>query len=96
MTKETKNNPPVAKFRENGLTVSIWERRTEKGTFHDVTYERSYRDADGKWHNLSSCPANQLPTLRKLLDMAHTEILSKRAADQVDEQGETSDDGAGA
>lgn len=78
MAAETKvkADPPIAKFREQGITVNVWERRTEKGTFHDVTYERSYKDAQGAWQNTMSVPRGQIQTLRKLLDMAHTEILT--------------------
>lgn len=79
--KKPAGTPPVAKFRENGLAVSVWERKTEKGVFHDVSFERGYKDADGKWHNAANCPTGQIQTLRKLLDMAHTEIMALRAGE---------------
>ena len=43
---ETKN-PPADKVRVGLITASIWENKTEKGTFHNVTFERRYRDAEG-------------------------------------------------
>ena len=41
---ETKN-PPAAKIRVGLITASIWENTNEKGTFHNVTFERRYKDA---------------------------------------------------
>jgi hypothetical protein len=75
----SQNQPPVARFRNQGLTVNVWERVTEKGTFYDVSYARSYKDQAGDWHNASNCPASEIQTLRKLLDLAHIEILGLKA-----------------
>jgi len=72
-------NPPVARFRDQGLTVSVWERVTDKGTFYDVSFSRSYKDQAGEWHNTGNCPSSEIQTLRKLLDLAHTEILEWKA-----------------
>ena len=79
---EQKANPPVAKFREpgQGITVNIWKRETEKGgAFYDVTHEASYKDKDGNWKSTSKVQSGQIQTLRKLLDLAHTEILRLQA-----------------
>ena len=40
---ETKQ-PPVAKVKVGLISGSIWENKTEKGTFYNVTFERRYRD----------------------------------------------------
>ena len=66
--------PPVAKLRIGLLTASIWERTTETGTFHSVTFERRYRDAKGDWHSTQSFDKSNLLTLAKLADQADTEI----------------------
>ena len=49
---ETKN-PPVAKVRVGLITASIWENKTDKGTFHNVTFERRYKDGD-QWKSSHS------------------------------------------
>lgn len=72
----TQRQPPIARFRDQGLTVSLWQRDTEKGVFYDVSFSRSYRAQDGEWQNATNCPAGDIQTLRKLLDLAHTEILA--------------------
>ena len=66
--------PPVAKLRIGLLSASIWERTTDKGTFHTVTFERRYRDAKGNWHGTQSFDKSNLLTLAKLADQADTEI----------------------
>ena len=58
--------PPVAKLRLGLINASIWERVTEKGTFHSVTFERRYRDAEGNWHSTHSYEASDLLLLAKL------------------------------
>ena len=66
--------PPVAKLRIGLLSASIWERTTDKGTFHTVTFERRYRDANGDWHSTQGFDKGNLLTLAKLADQADTEI----------------------
>ncbi len=66
--------PPVAKLRIGLLSASIWERTTDNGTFHTVTFERRYRDANGDWHGTQSFDKGDLLTLAKLADQADTEI----------------------
>lgn len=72
--------PPVAKLRIGLLSASIWERTTDNGTFHTVTFERRYRDANGDWHGTQSFDRSNLLTLAKLADQADTEIARLTAA----------------
>ena len=79
---ETKN-PPAAKIRVGLITASIWENKNEKGTFHNVTFERRYKDAEGKWQTSHSYNAGDLLDLAKAADLAHTEILrAKNGSDE--------------
>jgi hypothetical protein len=74
---ETKN-PPADKVRVGLITASIWENETEKGTFHNVTFERRYRDAEGNWKSSHSYNAEDLLALAKAADLAHTKIVEAR------------------
>ena len=76
---ETKN-PPVGKVRVGLITASIWANKTEKGTFHNVTFERRYKDGD-QWKSSHSYNADDLLALAKAADMAHTKIVEARNAD---------------
>lgn len=85
MTTETETTaktvkPPVAKIRVGLVTASIWERAAANSVYHGVTFERSYRDANGQWHTTQSYDGVDLLALAKASDLAHTRILEIRAA----------------
>ena len=62
MTKET--NKPAKTFSLGRVRASVWENTTKEGeTFHTVSFERSYKDKDGKWHNTNSYGAKDLFSL---------------------------------
>lgn len=73
--QQEKANPPVAKVRVGLITASIWERETENGVFHNVSFERRYRDGDGNWKSSHSYDTQDLPLLAKAADLAHTKII---------------------
>jgi len=79
-TAETKN-PPVAKVRVGLITGSIWENKTDKGTFYSVTFERRYKDGD-QWKSSHSFNTGDLLELAKGADLAHTKILEATAKDE--------------
>ena len=70
---ETKNGP-VDKVRIGLITASIWENTNDKGTFHNVTFERRYNDG-GQWKSSHSYSFNDLLDLAKAADLAHTRII---------------------
>lgn len=72
--KETAK-PPVAKIRVGLITASIWERTGDNGTFHNVTFDRRYRDKEGNWKSTASYNADDVLALAKAADLAHTKIL---------------------
>ena len=74
---ETKT-PPVAKVRVGLVTASIWENKTDTGTFHNVTFERRYRDGEGNWKSSHGYNAEDLLALAKAADLAHTKIVEAR------------------
>jgi hypothetical protein len=73
--------PPVAKLRLGLINASIWERTTDNGKFHSVTFERRYRDGNGEWHSTHSYDTSDLLSLAKLADQAHTEINRLQSAE---------------
>ncbi len=87
MTKKTNKaqstetaNPPVAKVRVGLVTASIWERKTDNGTFYAVTFERRYRNGDGEWKTSHSYDGTDLLVVAKVADLAHTKILELQDA----------------
>ena len=66
---------PVAKVRVGLISASIWENPTEKKKFYNVTFERRYRDGEGKWQTTHSYGTGDLLELAKCADLAHTKII---------------------
>jgi len=81
---------PAAKVSLYPVSAAIWRNTTEKGAaFYSVTFERSYKDKEGKWKSSDSFNSDDLLLLAKVADMAHTQIVSLRANDrqaQAEEQ----------
>lgn len=89
-TTETKQpaNPPVAKLRDGLLSASIWERKSEKGTFYSVTFERRYKDGQGNWKSSHGYDTGDLLGIAKLADLAHTKILEALQDEKAGKTGE--------
>ena len=65
-TNETKTKKtPVAKIRVGSVTASIWENTNDKGTQTTVTFQRSYKDGESKWHNREDYRGTALLELSK-------------------------------
>lgn len=71
------NKQPVQKFRSGAITAAVWEQTGAKGTFHNVTISRSYKDEDGNWKDSDSYGASHLP---------HVETVIRRAGDFISTQ----------
>jgi hypothetical protein len=72
-----KNDKPTHKIRSGALTVTIWKNQGEKGAFYTVTPSRSYKKGE-EWEETDSYSFDDLMTLAKLLDLAHTWILEQQ------------------
>ena len=77
---------PAAKIQMFPLSSAIWRRQTDKGVFFSATFERSYRDENGKWQSTSTFNAADLLTLAKLADATDSKIRELRAVERQSEQ----------
>ena len=55
MTKQ-----PVQKFNQGLVQVAVWQNESRNGDFYSLTFQRSYTDAEGVWHNATSFPLSAL------------------------------------
>src|ERR1700687_820309 len=74
-SNETKKNAPVAKVSVGLQTASIFKNESEGRAFYNVSFDRRYRTADGNWKSTSSYGRDDLLSLAKLADLAHTKVL---------------------
>lgn len=70
-------NQPNHEIRLGTIRATIWaNHRQGEPTWYRVTTSRLYREGD-TWRNTQSFRPDDLPTLGKVLDMAHNWLLSQ-------------------
>jgi hypothetical protein len=72
---------PAHKIRSGVLAVVIWRNSGEKGTYYTVNPTRSYKSGDETWKETDSLNFDDLLTMAKLFDLAHTWIMHQQQAD---------------
>jgi hypothetical protein len=77
MTNKPASNKPVHKIRDGAIEVSVWKNEGEKGPWYSVTHRRSYKQGE-EWKDSDSYGEGDLLPLAKLLDLAHTWILTQQ------------------
>jgi hypothetical protein len=87
---------PVHVIRLGLIKASIWKNQTKSGERHNVTVARLYKNGD-TWKESSHFGRDDLLSLAKVADMAHTWILrppsalEHAAGDGTSARGEWSD-----
>jgi hypothetical protein len=68
---------PVATINVGRITATIWETVNDRGTFHDITFERRYRDKDGLWRTARTFKAGtDIHALLHAAALANDKILN--------------------
>jgi hypothetical protein len=73
---------PAQKFRNGALTVTLWRNDGEKGPWYSVKAARSDKQGE-EWKETDSFGFDDLLSLAKLLDQAHSWILTQQASRQA-------------
>ena len=79
-------NKPVARVSLYPVTGSIWRNQNPKGIFFSVSFERTFKDNDGKFQSSSTFNASDLLLVSKVADLCDTKIRELRAAERQSEQ----------
>jgi hypothetical protein len=80
---DTKKPTPAARITIFPVSAAIWRNVNEKGdAYYGITYERSYRDAEGKWRSSDTFGINESLLLSKVADLAHSKACELRANDR--------------
>jgi hypothetical protein len=73
---------PAYKIRIGVLQATIWRNTSEKGSYwYSVIPSRGYKQGDDTWKETDSLGFDDLLTMAKIFDMAHTWILHQQQAD---------------
>jgi hypothetical protein len=78
--KEITMSQPAHRIRIGVLQVTIWRNHGEKGNWYSVIPSRSYKQEDA-WKETDSLGFDDLLTMAKLFDLAHTWIMHQQQAD---------------
>lgn len=72
------NNQPEKKIRSGAISATIWQNEQETPTgkvkYKTVSFERSYKDKEGKWQSTSKLRASDLPRAVLVLNKAYEHI----------------------
>ena len=79
---------PASKISYYPITAAIWRNDGPKGAFYSVSFERTYKDKDGKYQTSNSFTTADVLLLAKVADLAHTEMHRLRENDHQAQQGE--------
>ena len=69
-------NKPVFTRRLNRIEVAIWKNETEDAIWHNVTFQRTYRDEKGEIQNTNNFRMDDLPALAFLAAKAYDQMAS--------------------
>jgi len=83
------NQRPNATVRIGAVKAAIWQNQAGDRTRYNVTFSKSYRDAEGQWKTTHSFARNDLLVLAKVADQAHSRIVElEQAEDSSDQEDE--------
>jgi hypothetical protein len=69
-------NKPANELRIGNIKAAVWRNETEGSVRFNVTFSRSYRDAE-HWRTSDSFGRDDLLVVAKLADQAHTWICTQ-------------------
>lgn len=79
MTAQAAKNRPVYEVRAGSVLASVWENKSEKGRWYNVTLTRLYKDGDS-WKSSSSFGSQDLVDVARVAVVAEMWVNEKIAA----------------
>lgn len=78
-------NKPVKKFKAGAISATIWENQgqNQQGqivSYNSVSFDRTYKDANGEWQKTNSLRMADLPKASLVLNKAY-EFLALNSQD---------------
>ena len=90
MTKETKTQQPLAKFKLKGVSASVFQNTSSEGrTFFKVAVQRSYADGDNGFKTTNSYSRDDLPLLAEVVIAAWRDILKRESGTATEKKRES-------
>jgi hypothetical protein len=70
-------NKPEYTHRLNQLEVAVWKNESDAAIWHNITFQRVYRDNEGAIQNTNNFRMTDLPTVAFLSAKAYDFLASK-------------------
>ena len=80
--------PPVASVRLGTIRASIWKNDSKNGARYNVTFDRSYRDSEENFCSSDTFGRDDLLTVAKVADLAHSKIFELQSAERAEQKEE--------
>ena len=77
---------PHDEVRFGIVKAAIWQNDVAGNTRYNVTFSKSYRDADGQWKTTQSFGRDDLLVLFNVADRAHSRIFELQRTEDESEQ----------
>ena len=74
MKTQTQKTKPTHEVRLGHVKAAVWKNEVENGVRFNVTFSRIYKDGDNGWKSTDSFGRDDLLTLGKVADQAHSWI----------------------
>lgn len=71
------NNKPLFSHRLNRVEVAVWRNQNDTTFWHNVTFQKGYRDSEGNLHSTTSMLMDDLPALAFLATKAYDYLASQ-------------------
>lgn len=82
----TSNTKPASTIRDGAIKATIWRNQGENGDFFSVRLTRTWKDAQGNYHDSDSFSGSELLRVAHLASKAYDEVASLRQADGGSDQ----------
>jgi len=83
--KSETHGTPEKKFRAGAISATVWKNHGVKdGEIQDystITFERSYKDKEGKWQSTNSLRVNDLPKAAVVIQKAYEDLVLREFTD---------------
>ena len=81
MKTQTQKQKPIHEVRLGHIKAAVWKNEVENGVRYNVTFSRIFKDGDN-WKSTDSFGRDDLLTLGKVADQAHSWIFEQGHAEE--------------
>lgn len=86
VSMQTQKQKPIHEVRLGRIKAAVWKNEGDNGVRFNVTFSRSYKEDGGQWKSSDSFGRDDLLTVAKAADLAHSWIFAQTQSQDDDEK----------